>query len=141
MFRRSVLSAESGRGNFTLDTGIIPPVYFTVLKCRDPTLRRRALVLLKNCKHQEGAWNGPIIASMAEKIMKLEEHGLGCVYIAADVPETNRMYHAFYDLRCSDKLVDCKRRRFETDGAWIQYTVSVDCSVPMADQGTTSVVE
>ena len=126
MFRRSVLSAENEKVNFTLDTGIIPPVYFTVLKCRDPNLRRRALVLLKNCKHQEGAWNGPIIASMAEKVMILEERGLDSVYIAADVPEENRMYQAFYDLRRSDKLVFCKRRRFETDDAWIQYTVPFD---------------
>lgn len=119
-------SRTNGEGMFCLDTGIIPPVYFTVLKCRDPELRRRALTVLRDCKQQEGAWSGPIIARIAGNIMKLEERGIDDICKSADVPEMNRLYQGYYDLRYSDKLVYCKRRRFESDGAWLAYTLLLD---------------
>lgn len=110
---------------FTLDTGVIPTLYFTVLKCRDPHLRRKALALLEGCKHQEGAWNGPLIAHCAEKVVKVEERDIKNICSAADVPEENRLYQAHYDLRHSDSLLYCRRRRFETDGAWLEYSMSL----------------
>lgn len=117
---------STGPGKFTLDTGIMPTVYYTVLKCRDPKLRRRALAILQNCKQQEGAWDGPTIAQMAEDVMKVEESGLGEIHSACDVPEKNRLYQAYYDLRFSSKMLECKRRRFESDGAWIEYMLPLD---------------
>lgn len=130
-------STDVLKARFTLDTGTIPPLYFTVLKCRDPHLRRRALVLLTTCKHQEGAWNGPLIALCAEKVVELEERGIENACSAADVPEENRLYQAYYDLRHSDSLLYCRRRRFETDGAWLEYSMSVGCTgVKTAKQET-----
>ncbi|KAJ2967075.1 hypothetical protein NQ176_g9845 [Zarea fungicola] len=59
--------------NFTIDLGLIPPVYFTALKCRVPRVRRRAIALLAHSLHQEGIWNGKLAAIVSEKVMDIEE--------------------------------------------------------------------
>jgi hypothetical protein len=58
---------------------------------------------------------------MSERILKLEEEGLGEIEEASEIPETSRLYQGWYDLRHSDKVLYCKRRRFESDGHWIEF--------------------
>ncbi|KAL5084307.1 hypothetical protein Trisim1_012108 [Trichoderma cf. simile WF8] len=61
---------------FTADMGFIPPLYYTVAKCRQPNLRRMAIEILMSAPHREGAWSGPLIARMARHIMAIEEDGM-----------------------------------------------------------------
>jgi hypothetical protein len=56
---------------FTLDMGLIEPLYFTVLKCREPNKRLSALELLNLCR-QEAAWDGPLMASVAHCVIRVE---------------------------------------------------------------------
>ncbi|KIW37776.1 hypothetical protein, variant [Exophiala oligosperma] len=73
---------------FTMELGIIHPLFFVACKCRDWDLRRRAIVQLKRAG-KEGVWEGPIMAVLASRIMELEEEGL----LAGEaVPETQRFH-------------------------------------------------
>ncbi|KAL7957121.1 hypothetical protein V8C34DRAFT_286451 [Trichoderma compactum] len=61
---------------FTADMGFIPPLYYAVVKCRQPNLRRMAIEILMSAPHREGAWSGPLVARMAKHIMAREEEGM-----------------------------------------------------------------
>ena len=58
---------------FSLDIGLIQPVYFTALKCRIPQPRRRALSLLSSTPHREGMWDATLQGTFAARIIELEE--------------------------------------------------------------------
>ncbi|EXL42554.1 hypothetical protein FOCG_15012 [Fusarium oxysporum f. sp. radicis-lycopersici 26381] len=67
--------ACSERFSFSADMGIILPLYYTILKCRCPKIRRCALKLLITVSHQEGIWNGPLAATIACRVIEIEESG------------------------------------------------------------------
>ncbi|CAG9996336.1 unnamed protein product [Clonostachys byssicola] len=58
---------------FTSDLGLIPVLYYTALKCRDPQMRRDAVSMLATKTRQEGIWEGPIVALIAAEVIRLEE--------------------------------------------------------------------
>jgi hypothetical protein len=61
---------------FSLDMGLIQPIYFTAMKCRVPQLRRRALSVLSSTPHREGMWDAALSATVAARTIQLEEAGL-----------------------------------------------------------------
>jgi hypothetical protein len=77
--------------SFTMELGIIHPLFFIAMKCRDHMLRQRAVTQLKKAG-REGVWEGPIMAIVAEKLIAIEEAG---VKEGDVVPERNR----FHDVR------------------------------------------
>jgi hypothetical protein len=76
---------------FSLDLGIIGPLYEVASRCRDPYIRRDAIDILKTYSRQEGVWNGFLTARVAERVVKIEEEGLGEVTCASDVPDWARI--------------------------------------------------
>lgn len=50
---------------FSLDMGVIHPLYWTTVKCREPWIRQRAMALLRSITFQEGVWNAAAQASIA----------------------------------------------------------------------------
>ncbi|KAL4871329.1 hypothetical protein BDV12DRAFT_206503 [Aspergillus spectabilis] len=58
---------------FTIDIGFFPPLYCTILKCRDSRIRREALSLLRRSRHMEGPWTGAMLASVTGYVVNLEE--------------------------------------------------------------------
>ncbi|KAJ5995271.1 hypothetical protein N7481_002248 [Penicillium waksmanii] len=71
-------SLQNGKSNcdrysFTIESGFIPPMYFTGLKCRIPRIRRLAIRLLRAAPHREGVWNGPLLADVLEEVAEVEE--------------------------------------------------------------------
>lgn len=56
---------------FTLDMGLVEPLYITVLKCREPRKRLAALDLL-SLSRQEGAWDGPLMSCIAQHAIRVE---------------------------------------------------------------------
>ena len=76
---------------FSLDVGIVCPLYMVVFQCRDPIIRRRSIALLYSAPRQEGFWNSINTARVCEKIMLVEEAGLGEVKCAEDIPNSNRI--------------------------------------------------
>ncbi|CAK7208049.1 hypothetical protein SEUCBS139899_010883 [Sporothrix eucalyptigena] len=58
---------------FHMDLGVIPVMFSTVLRCRDPGVRRRALAVLRNHRLQEGIWDSSLTLRAAERIVMLED--------------------------------------------------------------------
>lgn len=73
---------------FSMELGVIHPLFFAAWKCRDKKLRRRAMTELRKCG-KEGIWEGPIMAVVAERIAEMEEVGLRD---GDDVPEAVRIH-------------------------------------------------
>jgi hypothetical protein len=109
---------EVDRTPFTMELGIIHPLFFVACKCRDWDIRRRALAQLKKAG-KEGVWEGPITAVLARRIMILEEEGLARGTL---VPESNR----FHDIK---KNVDYDGRQIlwegtrATDRSWKTFSI------------------
>lgn len=76
---------------FFMDMNIVGPLFSIAHRCRDPIIRRRAIALLYSAPRQEGLWHSVITARVAEKIMNVEEAGLGEVKSSEDVPEEKRI--------------------------------------------------
>lgn len=76
---------------FQMDHSLVGPLFTAVHKCRDPYLRRRAISLLYEVPRQEGVWNSHLTGRVAERLMNIEEAGLGEVKCAADVPDWKRI--------------------------------------------------
>lgn len=57
------------------DIGLIPPMFLTALRCRDPVIRRKAIALLGQGPRQEGVWNSAMVASIARRVLAIEEDG------------------------------------------------------------------
>lgn len=73
---------------FSMELGICHPLFFTATKCRNWLTRRRAITALRKTG-RECAYEGPIMALVAERLMALEEEG---VEIEGFVPEQNRLH-------------------------------------------------
>ena len=71
---------------FTLDFGIVGPLYDTARACRDPKIRRRAIDLLRMYPCREGLWDSLLAAGSAERQMELEEGAVHEVEVASDIP-------------------------------------------------------
>ena len=76
---------------FSLDVNIVSPLYIIAHRCRDPVIRRRAISLLYSAPRQEGLWHSVVTAHVCEKIMLVEEAGLGEVKTCEDIPQANRI--------------------------------------------------
>lgn len=57
---------------FTFEMGLIPPLYWTALKCRDVRIRTKALDLLKEAPVREGLWNREEAIRVAARVIALE---------------------------------------------------------------------
>lgn len=99
------------RPTFCLDTSIIGPLFTVAHKCRDPSLRRKAVELLFSTPRQEGVWDSVITARVAERIVAIEEAGLGEVKCAADVPGWARINYIEVHIDKEQKKGTVKLRR------------------------------
>ena len=62
-----------------VDIGWLPLLYYTAIKCRIHRIRLHAIRLLESTSHREGFWDARITASVARKIMRIEESGANYV--------------------------------------------------------------
>jgi hypothetical protein len=84
-------SKGAPRPAFSLDTTIILPLYFVAAKCRHPSLRRKSVLLLKSASRQEGILNSSLTGRIAERLIEIEEEGLGEISCADNVPNWARL--------------------------------------------------
>lgn len=103
---------------FTMELGIVYPLFFIASKCRESRLRRRAIAQLRKAG-KEGVWEGPIMAVVAKRMMQVEERGL---ISGQRVPERNRIHKV-------QKLVDYDGRQVRVemtlaqDESWKRWEV------------------
>lgn len=114
---------------FTLDMGVIHPLYITASKCRSSLIRRRAIDLLNIAPSLEGAWDAKSYAKVAERLMQLEE---GCLEEQQPtdpgaVPEWCRIHSAeiypHNDRRFADVLF--RYRPNGMDGEWSDFSETI----------------
>ncbi|KAL2826407.1 hypothetical protein BDW59DRAFT_160931 [Aspergillus cavernicola] len=67
------------RRTFGFSIGVIPPLYVTATRCREPRIRRRAIQLLAEHQRREVMWDSTHAAEAARQVMEMEE-------LAASVP-------------------------------------------------------
>jgi len=82
---------SKGPPNFCLDMNIVGPLYAVAHKCRDPVIRRKAVSLLYAAPRQEGIWDSVAAARVAERLISIEEEGLGPITSCKDVPDAARI--------------------------------------------------
>ncbi|KAE9369801.1 hypothetical protein N431DRAFT_493541 [Stipitochalara longipes BDJ] len=108
---------ESRQVIFNLDIGLIVPLYFVIGKCRDHAMRTKAIQLLRSSERQEGVSNSLMAAQIAERLVELEEGGMG---------GEGRMFLVPRERRISGVEI-----RFEIDGeggeggrgAWVRFQI------------------
>ena len=97
VFARSIvqqsltLDGQHSLRDFSLDTNIVATLFGIVRLCCDPVVRRGAVDLLHVSPRQEGLWDGVVVAQVCEKLIEIEEHGLGLVKSCEDVPDWARV--------------------------------------------------
>ncbi|RJE20075.1 hypothetical protein PHISCL_07594 [Aspergillus sclerotialis] len=60
--------------SFSVSMGIVAPLYDIATLCRDPSIRRRAMNVLRSASRQEGLLNSHVSAVAAEMVIGLEEN-------------------------------------------------------------------
>ena len=71
-FNASRFKIPNSSVNLSLELGVVQPLYFTALKCRDGQVRRRAINLLSQ-QGREGPFDAKQHAAVACRVMELEE--------------------------------------------------------------------
>ena len=87
----SAIAEQRDVASFGLDIGFIFPMFFAIIRCRDPQLRRTMIEQLQRHRRRESTWESVAAAGVAQKWMEVEEEGLDSIESAADVPEGHRM--------------------------------------------------
>lgn len=64
---------------FSLDMGVVPPLFYVAINCRDAVVRREAIALLAEEPRREGIWDGRVSAEVAREHarVKYADVGLG----------------------------------------------------------------
>ena len=75
---------------FTPEMGIIQPLFMTVLKCRHPVWRRKALNLLRK-SGREGPWSGAIEGTVLKAVIEAEESTIDELPAISQGPEQSSM--------------------------------------------------
>lgn len=65
--------------SFTMDYGVLPTLYLIALKCRDSTLRRRCIEILRESNRREDIDNDDVRHVFAQRVADLETEGIAVV--------------------------------------------------------------
>lgn len=105
------------RPEFSLDLSTVGPLFAVAHRCRHPIIRRKAVSLLYAVPRQEGIWDSVLAARVAEKIISIEEEGLGPITCAQDVPDWARLsgVDVKFDLHGRMGTVSYSRQRSSLD--------------------------
>ena len=77
-----------------LDTGVLLPLFFVCIKCRDFNIRREANMLLYECPEREGMWDRAVLTEFVEWKIAKEEQGRAWLGLSEQdpFPESARIY-------------------------------------------------
>lgn len=80
------------RTTFTFETGAVAPLFLTATRCRIPSLRRKALDLMRKAPRKECFHGAESTAEVAGRVIDIEEEGLTPVDDDVLLPETCRVH-------------------------------------------------
>ncbi|OKL56094.1 hypothetical protein UA08_08787 [Talaromyces atroroseus] len=90
--------------SFSLDFVSVGPLYDIARRCRDPTIRRKAIDTLRTFRRREGMWDSEMALLVAERIVAIEEDGVD-VASCEDVPSWRRIFNVHPVLALEDKKI------------------------------------
>ena len=61
---------------FSLESSMIPSLWLTAIRCRDPATRHRAIGLLETHPGREGLWDARLYAKAARRVVEIEDASL-----------------------------------------------------------------
>ncbi|KAM0256034.1 hypothetical protein ACHAQJ_005233 [Trichoderma viride] len=79
------------RDPFCMSMALVGPLFQISCRCRDPIIRRRAILILRQCGRVEGTWNAFSASKVAQRVLEIEEAGLKNVRGCEDVPSWARI--------------------------------------------------
>lgn len=108
-------------GLFTLDLGLVVPMFTLLLKCRDRMVRAEALKILAKW-HVEGWWDPLLIIGVARAVIDFEEEGM----IDGKIPEEHRAIltgkcHAPQERRLLIQLAQRKKDGLKWVERWAKW--------------------
>lgn len=132
--------------SFTLDMGIIGPVFNAATLCRDPIIRRKAVQVLRSAARQEGCFNSHVCAVVAEQAIAIEEaaaagtsgsllrvlpelkHKFASVAACSEVPDAARLTYVYPRIDAVQKKVYMRlgQRGADVDVPLTDMTVMMD---------------
>jgi len=62
---------------FSMSLGIVKPLYLCATRCRDSSLRHRAIDILSTCQRREGLWDSELAGRVTQRIVAIEEDAAG----------------------------------------------------------------
>ncbi|KAL3456432.1 hypothetical protein BJX64DRAFT_41327 [Aspergillus heterothallicus] len=89
VIKSSVAEFGVGLPNLTIDLGVSLPLSWVALKCRDFTLRQRAIDLLRLWPHSEGLHDTALLMNLGREIFAIEREGMDTV--TQTIPELSRV--------------------------------------------------
>ncbi|PVH84566.1 hypothetical protein DL98DRAFT_411030 [Cadophora sp. DSE1049] len=103
-----VQNAKSKTPKFTFDSLVVIPLYMVTFKCRDPTIRRKAVRLLLDNPRREGVWDSVLGGKMGEWAMTIEEEFME----DGKVPEWARIHWVALerDKEQRNAMLSCEQR-------------------------------
>ena len=123
--------APGRTGHFSFETSLVPPLYFTATRCRNPWIRRQALSLLSSTSRQECLWNSEMLSKIAERLILIEEnrYQIGQVTRSETISVTSRLsvLNATIYSEKRQVLLECCQRKSGPDeetlllSEWITY--------------------
>jgi hypothetical protein len=96
--------SEHQRASFIVAMDLVMPLFLIGSKCRNGSIRRRALALLKQCDRREGIWDSQTCVEICKKIIELEEEA---TLSDGTIPEDVRVYGVDVTL-CGDDDVSAE---------------------------------
>ncbi|ETN46812.1 uncharacterized protein HMPREF1541_01001 [Cyphellophora europaea CBS 101466] len=89
---------------FSMSIGCVLPLYLVASRCRHSATRHRALHLLKHCNRREGIYDAAVAASIAERLIMLEESNAKATQDASGNAATTTATDADDDLQVPEEV-------------------------------------
>ncbi|KAL5332126.1 hypothetical protein BJX70DRAFT_185575 [Aspergillus crustosus] len=114
---------------FSLEGELIAPLYHAACRCRQPSIRRRAINILSHYSKREGMWDARLYRAVATLVVKVEEsHCVVPPTSERDIHSLARVYEEVQpkDVKTNPMQVVLYLKPNGVDGPWVMRSVMVD---------------
>lgn len=120
--------AHTCENTFSMELGVVQPLYITSIKCRVPHIRFAAISLLATKPRLEGIWNGQVMSKIAEQVRLIEETDYDVVpRYPSRLPEYRRIHSVGADINPKARTAQffCSLRQCGESGKFEQRNGTV----------------
>lgn len=115
--------------SFSLKFVTVGPLYDVARRCRDPTIRRKAIDILRTFRRREGIWDSDMAVAVLERVVDIEEDGADAVQSCQDVPVWRRVFnvHPVFDKDDNKIVLRYERKASATRPVNVQMQEIITC--------------